>query len=300
MRVDIIVPCYNYARFLPDCLNSILTQDVPLKVLVIDDCSTDDTEAVAASFVRSDSRVEYRRNAQNIGHIRTYNEGLAWSSGDLTLLISADDMLTPGALKRAIAFMEANPTAGMAYGRVIRHTSGSPLQPPEVGDSSDHQLVPGRTWIENCCAAGMNTIYSPEVLTRTRLQKQVGTYDPDLPHTADFEMWMRFVAIADVGVLTADQAYYRVHTQNMHNTQFHSRVKQLQQIGAAFDKGFDHSRNHGLPMEELRIRAHKKLAMEAIRAARYAFDTGQPLDYTYQDAVNYAVRIYPRIRMHRS
>jgi hypothetical protein len=85
----------------------------------------------------------------------------------------------------------------------------------------------------------------------------------------------------------------------MHNTQFHSRVKQLQQIGAAFDKGFDNTRSNGLQMEDLRERAHEKLAMEAIKAARYAFDSGQSLDYTYQDAVNYAVRIYPRIRMRR-
>ena len=75
--VSVIVPCYNYAEFLPRCLGSILDQpDVDVSVLVIDDCSSDDTPAVAAALAASDPRVEVRRHEVNKGHIATYNEGL--------------------------------------------------------------------------------------------------------------------------------------------------------------------------------------------------------------------------------
>src|SRR3954467_11927005 len=104
--VSIIVPCYNYAHFLAKCVNSVLAQEgVTVEVLIIDDCSTDDTETVGAQLA-TDSRVTFRRHDNNIGHIATYNEGLDWVTGEYTVLLSADDLLTPGALARATAAME--------------------------------------------------------------------------------------------------------------------------------------------------------------------------------------------------
>src|SRR4051794_40019596 len=98
-QVDVVIPCYKYAHFLPGCVGSVLAQDgVDVRVLVIDDCSPDDTAEVAAGLRAADPRVEFRRHAVNRGHIATYNEGLLeWAAGDYVLLLSADDMLTPGA-----------------------------------------------------------------------------------------------------------------------------------------------------------------------------------------------------------
>ena len=75
-RVDVIVPCYNYGRFLRECVESVLGQPVDVRVLIIDDASTDDTPEVAAALAAEDARVEFRRHAVNRGHIATYNEGL--------------------------------------------------------------------------------------------------------------------------------------------------------------------------------------------------------------------------------
>src|ERR1700676_2500929 len=97
-QVDVIVPCYQYGHFLRDCVASVLAQEaVELRVLVLDDASADDTAAIGAELAASDRRVEFRRHAVNQGHIATYNEGLDWASGDYTLLLDADDLLTPGA-----------------------------------------------------------------------------------------------------------------------------------------------------------------------------------------------------------
>src|SRR5947209_17315201 len=101
--VSVIVPCYNYAHYLPSCIESIVGQEnVEVSVLILDDCSTDDTPTVASKLA-TDSRVEVRRHERNVGHIATYNEGLEWVRADYTVLISADDLLTPGALARAVA-----------------------------------------------------------------------------------------------------------------------------------------------------------------------------------------------------
>ena len=77
-RVSVIIPCYRYAHFLPECVASVLAQPgVDLQVLILDDASPDDTPAVAAAVAAADSRVAYRRHASNLGHIATYSDGLA-------------------------------------------------------------------------------------------------------------------------------------------------------------------------------------------------------------------------------
>lgn len=120
-RVDIFVPCYNYARFLRACVTSALQQDgVQVRVLIIDDASSDETQRLSAQLAREDSRVAFTRHSVNQGHIATYNEGLGWVEGDYALLLSADDALIPGALARACRLMNDHPEVSFAYGRGIK------------------------------------------------------------------------------------------------------------------------------------------------------------------------------------
>ena len=119
-RIDVFVPCYNYGRFLSQCVNSVLRQTgVDVRVLVIDDASSDNTSEVAAALAREDVRVTVIRHSTNKGHINTYNEGIEWASADYMLLLSADDYLLPGALSRAADLMDANPELGFVFGNVI-------------------------------------------------------------------------------------------------------------------------------------------------------------------------------------
>ena len=76
-RVSVVVPCYNYGRYLEECVASIVGQEgVQTEVLVIDDCSTDDSLALAHEVAARHPEVEVRHHAVNRGHIATYNEGL--------------------------------------------------------------------------------------------------------------------------------------------------------------------------------------------------------------------------------
>lgn len=234
-RVDVIIPCYNYGRFLGQCIESVLAQPVDVRILVIDDASSDDTPDVAARF-RHDPRVEYRRHSTNRGHIGTYNEGLKWASADYTLLLSADDLIAPGALLRASRMLDQHPNVGFVYGRAIKFRNGEPLPTPtHTGGRCESKIVAGLDWIERRCRDASNAACSPEVLVRTALQHELGGYRPELPFSGDLEMWLRFAARADVGVLDAVQAYYRLHGRSMTDETFSGDYAQLQQRKAAFD-----------------------------------------------------------------
>lgn len=215
-NVDVVVPCYNYARFLERCVGSILRQEnVNVRVLIIDDASTDNTPSVSGQLATMDPRVEVRRHAQNRGHIATYNEGLLeWARADYVLLLSADDALTPGALARATRLLDGYPQVGMCYGMAIGVGEDSDIFETTSELCDDYRIIDSISFLEHCCSSG-NPVPTPTALVRTELQYRVGGYRADLPHSGDLEMWMRVAAHGPVGVVRAIQACYRWHGSNM-------------------------------------------------------------------------------------
>jgi glycosyltransferase involved in cell wall biosynthesis len=212
--VDVVIPCYNYARFLERCVQSVLTQErVQVRVLIIDDASTDETPAVGAELA-ADPRVEFRRHARNMRHIATYNEGLiGWASAKYSLLLSADDWLAPGALGRSVDFLESHPAAGLVCGHalIVEDDAQAAAPPPLDGKWC---VLSGEDFTRHCVSIA-NPVSTPTAVVRTGLQQQIGGYRPELPHSGDMEMWMRFAAHGAVGIIRDVQAYYRWHGQNM-------------------------------------------------------------------------------------
>ncbi|MFJ5956264.1 glycosyltransferase family 2 protein [Paenarthrobacter sp. NPDC092416] len=235
--VTVVVPCYNYARFLPAAVASALTQEgVDVEVIVVDDASTDESLTVANSLAATDARVKVVAHPHNRGHIATYNDGLARAGGKYVTLLSADDLIAPGALARAAALMEHNNRVGMVYGLPKDFSDPSTTPWPDTSPQrSTWTLWKGKSWIALACARGRNFILSPEVVMRTEAVLGIGAYNATLPHSGDLEYWLRAAAIWDVGRINGPvQAYYRVHGANMHQTHFAAAAVDLQHRLDAF------------------------------------------------------------------
>jgi hypothetical protein len=294
--VSVIIPSYNYARFLPGCVQSVLTQeDVEVEVLVIDDCSSDETDAVGQELA-IDPRVTFRRHEVNKGHIATYNEGFDWASADYVALLSADDLLTPGALKRATMALDSRSTAGLVYGRSVYFVSNDAIPPARTGEPLPC-LWPGRDWIAERCKVAVNCISSPEVVVRTSLQRELGGYRADLPQAGDLEMWLRFAAHADIIYLRrVDQAFYRRHSQSMMRTTNNFTMTDLQQRRLSFDALFLQYGSRLSGAEHLHSQANKALAKDALWSACRAFDR-RPFDQVEVEALEeFAMQTYPDYR----
>ena len=185
----------------------------------MDDASTDGSGEVAENLACRLDRVRLLRHSKNKGHIATYNEGLAEAKGDYVVLLSADDLLTPGSLLRATSLMEAHPSVGLVYGHAVRFAD--PVRPPARTRPTHWMIWSGYDWLARRFRVGRNCILSPEVVLRTSVQWQIGGYRTELPHTGDLEMWMRAASIAGVGYVGGvDQAWYREPPSNIHSTTF--------------------------------------------------------------------------------
>jgi len=270
--VSVIVPCYGYASVLEGCVDSVLAQEgVDVRVLILDDCSPDDTPEVAGRIAARHPRVEYRRAAENQGLIATANEGLAWADGDYVVLLSADDLLVPGALQRATSIMESHPRVGMVYGRPLFYDPAGPLPQPG-GEWKGTDVWSGPDWIRRRCRTGHNCISSPEVVVRTSVHRAAGLYDARCFHTSDMNMWLRIAAISDIAyVRGAPQAIYRVHPGSMLRSRKGPMVD-LHERRLAFDAFFA-SDGHRLPdADRLRALAGRALARQALWQASRAYD----------------------------
>lgn len=294
-RVDVVVPCYNYARYLECCVESVLSQSgVDVRVLIIDDSSPDETPRVGQRLAALDPRVEYRRHDINRGHIATYNEGLLeWASAEYCLLLSADDALAPGSLKRATDLMDANPDIVMAYGMALIVDDGElpGIHPADQG--REHRILSGGEFLARCCSYG-NPVPTPTAVARTAVQKAIGGYRPFLPHSGDMEMWMRFAAHGSIGVVNSIQAFYRQHGANMGEKAYSQQLSDWREVVQAreefFAKWGERFPDAGKWMEAGR----ERICESAFSAACAAFDRGDTEKALI--CLRYAEEIYPPLR----
>lgn len=292
--VDVVIPCYKYARYLRGCVESVVRQrDVNVRVLVIDDASPDDTAEIGSALAAEYPQVEFRRHSTNARHIATYNEGLiGWSEAEYCMLLSADDLLAPGALSRAVRIMKRDPKIGMVYGRAIHFFEEHVLPKSEVR-SKGVVRYSGSDWIARRCRAAYNVITSPEVVVRGSVQRWVGGYRSELPHSGDLEMWLRIAAVADIAYVRAPQAFYRVHSSSMQRTQFQGHMVDMVERRAAFRSFFQLDADALAGRQSLAEDAYRALAREALWDACRLYDHDLAELGRVEALVNFASETWP-------
>lgn len=292
--VDVIVPCYRYGHYLRECVTSVLSQtEVSVRVLIINDASPDDTDKIALELAKEDSRVNYKRHDVNHGHIATYNEGIDWVSADYLLLLSADDYLVPGALCRATTLMDDHPGVAFTFGKALLLYENNEEKPkvPNI-NKEKWRVISGQQFIE--LNGSGNVVCTPTVIVRTSLQKQLGGYRTELPHTGDMEMWLRLAAYGSIGIINTYQAVHRRHANNM-SVQYRAQAKlpDLQQRKAAIDCFLDTCNQVIDSASELKNKLYCSLAFDTLGYANEAFDNGEM--ESVDILAKFALEMYPDI-----
>ena len=298
--VSVVIPCYNYGRFLPDAVAAALDQEqVHVEVIVVDDASTDDSAEVAARLAEH-PQVQLLRHERNRGHIATYNDGLDLATGDYVTLVSADDLVARNALTRAVALMESHPDVGLVYG-YARSFVGAPE--PDERPLRSWSVYGGREWLGISARRGRCFLVSPEAVLRREAWEAAGAYDPRLPHSADFALWLDTAAGFDVGRVNGPvQAHYRVHDLNMHLTEYAGWLTDLEQRRRTFDLFFAERGASLGDAAALHASARRALAVEALRRGSAAAREHDPQAARYlelAESIDPALAAGPRGRVAR-
>jgi glycosyltransferase involved in cell wall biosynthesis len=267
--IDVVVPCFQYGRFLRDSVGSILRQDIDsLRVLIIDNASTDDSLDVARQLASEDKRVEIVAHEANLGQQASLNEGIDWARADYFMILDADDVLAPGCLSRAISIMDKDPSIAFCHG--VQHISSDGTmsnERPGGGLDAGWQISSGRQFIAFLCERGYNTVACPTVVRRTSVQKAIGYYDPDLNYANDMNMWLRLATRGNVAETSAVQAIRRVHSGQMTQLYRDSPVKDLVEHLNNFQHFFRHEGAAISGSEQERRRVARRIAFNGVYMA---------------------------------
>lgn len=221
--VSVIIPVFNYADFVEQAVQSILSQSsIDFEVLAIDDASTDESPRILSRL--GDSRLRTIIHATNIGHLRTYEEGIEEARGSLLVILSADDIavgrFTLASQARALTSQSESVFAYTNF--LIIDPNGVTLAKVKPLWSPDRQQL-FRLLLRKSFIMHSGTMFRREAFV------EVGGFDPRLTHAADWDLWLRFLASGYRATYVPDGCYgYRVHARNMHARQHraHDRSQQ--------------------------------------------------------------------------
>ena len=277
--IDVVVPCFQYGRFLRDSVGSVLRQEISsLRVLIIDNGSTDNSLEVARQLASEDKRIQIIAHGINLGQQASFNEGIDWARADYFMILDADDLLTPGCLMRAMSLMDRDQSIVFCHGaqRILRsetlsnECSSEQLDADECSSEqldADWHISSGMELISRLCSKGYNCIACPTVVRRTSVQKSIGHYDPDLNYANDLNMWLRLATRGNVAETSTVQGIRRVHPGQV--TQFYrdSLVMDLTEHLNNFQHFFRHE-GAGLPgARKLRQRVTRRIVFNGLYLA---------------------------------
>ncbi|MGI4798693.1 MAG: glycosyltransferase family 2 protein [Janthinobacterium lividum] len=207
-EVTVVVPAYNIAAYIDDCMDSILSQHfTDLECWVVDDGSTDATAARVQA--RTDPRIKLIRQA-NAGVSEARNAGLAQARGRYVMFLDGDDLLHPQALGRLVASLDAHPAAAATFGTLVKILQDGRLFPGQKA-LAHHRYPSGNVLAqmieENFLANGGH------VLVRTAAARTVGGFDEALRLSEDWEFWCRLAASGEfIFIGNEPEVFYlRVH-----------------------------------------------------------------------------------------
>lgn len=209
-EVVVIVPLYNYAQYVSECLWSVALQDIDgLSLIVIDDCSTDDGPSIVKSFMKATenrfSSVRLVRHCRNQGLSMARNSGIAWSTEPYLFMLDADNRLRHRALTRLL--------------RALKVTSGAFAYSQLRIFGAEEQIGISGPWQPERIALG-NYIDAMALITRSALLAANGySVLADDHGWEDYDLWCRFAEMGLDGVFLPELlCEYRVHHASMLRT----------------------------------------------------------------------------------
>jgi glycosyltransferase involved in cell wall biosynthesis len=258
-KVSVLMPSFNYARYLPLAITGVLSQShSDLELIITDDCSTDNSREIVKDWQRLDNRVISVFHDVNTGLAGARNSGLAASSGEFIALCDADDIWLPEKLKIQMEVFRRNPELGLVYsdsaiidgdGNLTGQLFSSMIH--RVGQATSGSLF------EELCQR--NFLCVPTVTLRREAIQYAGGFDESLRSLEDWVCWVKISRKYPFYYVEDALVQYRIHraglSRNLKGMAL-NRVKAIRLLLESFSDISPRSRSgmlHSLGMSHLEM-----------------------------------------------
>lgn len=190
-KVSVCIPTFNGAAYVRGAVDSVLQQEYQdFEVVIVDNCSADQTEALVAELSAQSGKIRFFRNEKNIGLAGNLNKCLEHARGEYIKYLCVDDLLLPGCLDQMVAGLDAHPAVSLVCGgRLSISESGQAFGLRRY--STRREAVQGHKVITRCLFGG-NFIGEPTAVM-FRKSDMLARFRDDLPQLMDMEMWFRLL-----------------------------------------------------------------------------------------------------------
>lgn len=224
-KVSVIIATYNRADLLTRAVNSVLAQSfTDYEIIVVDDCSSDDTQEVIRTF--TDPRVRPLRHETNQGAAAARNTGISQAKGEYIAFLDDDDECTPNRLADQVSALDSNPNVGMVYGWIeeVNDATGASRTPRNVQNT--HR---GQAAFEAALTGVSDTASMFNPCIRASVVREVGGFDERLATIGEDAVFMASVTqICDAEYIP--RVIVRKHENHMYDQLSQSAVP------SAYDK----------------------------------------------------------------
>jgi glycosyltransferase involved in cell wall biosynthesis len=199
--VSVLMTAFNRSEYIVEAIESVLASTYEnFELIVVDDCSTDNTEFVVKAYVEKDSRVKYYKNEENLGDYPNRNKAASYANGKYIKYIDSDNIIYPFGLDVMVDCIEKFPQAG--YGLL---SESDPERPYPVCAS------PRQAYIDNFFGIFGYFGRAPDSsIIRIDAFKKVGGFSGK-NLIGDLEMWMKLSLFYPVVKIPAYLGWDRVH-----------------------------------------------------------------------------------------
>lgn len=206
---SVMIPTYNCAKYLTKTLNSVLEQDLGedfMQIEVIDDCSSDDVVDIVKQI--GGGRVSFFKHEKNVGHVKNFETAINRAKGKYIHLLHGDDFVLPGFYISMTRMYENHNNIGACYCRhffvdeennIIKISELSELKNVVILDF--HKTLIHRQKIQ-----------TPSITVKKETYNKLGSFNPTLSWTEDWEMWVRICSKYPIGYIKEPLACYRMHS----------------------------------------------------------------------------------------
>ncbi len=209
-RVTVLIPNYNGATYLGQCLRSVLAQTFSdWEAVVGDNASGDDSVSIVRAV--SDRRLRLVARPANVGWVANLNLLLHEARGDYVAILHADDFWEPPFLAKMVEMLDRSPGSLLATCGARVLASGRPVAIKGLHEAWRSRATTCPATTAARLLTMKNWLRAPSVVTRRSLFRHYPAFDESLPLVNDWLMWLRAATVGDVEVCPDPLANYRFH-----------------------------------------------------------------------------------------
>ena len=264
-KVTVAIAAYNNAKFLPEVLDSILSQTYKdFEIIVVDDASTDATPQIAERYK---DKIIYLKQEQNKGSAAAWNRAFQEAKGEYIVLAASDDTWLPERLEEQVKVLDAKQNIGIVYCHCVTTDEKGDV----IRDKDESEKLPFGRVLKDLFMTS-NFMPASTVIFRKSLLKKSGMLDEELRLCQDYDLYMRLARHTETAFINKILIKYRRHLGSVSTDK---RYKAFEYQRKVIDKIWNKFKDD----EEAGINNkmyYKRLFKQAVKEGRYYLRHGKP------------------------